>query len=120
MFAALNGSRLLLPLAGIDPMPNQSGDKNVRSNKSSKRGSPYLRKTLFNVIRTYLQCAPQDEPVFQFLNRKRAEGKPFYVYMLAAANKFLRRYYAKLRDYFASLDTLQPVAPIPTILKAAL
>ena len=40
--------------------------------------------------------------------------------MLAAANKFLRRYYAKLRDYFASLDTLQPVAPIPTILKAAL
>ena len=110
----------LVAFAGIDPMPNQSGDKNVRSNKSSKRGSPYLRKTLFNVIRTYLQCAPQDEPVFQFLNRKRAEGKPFYVYMLAAANKFLRRYYAKLRDYFASLDTLQPVAPIPTILKAAL
>ena len=84
----------LVAFAGIDPMPNQSGDKNVRSNKSSKRGSPYLRKTLFNVIRTYLQCAPQDEPVFQFLNRKRAEGKPFYVYMLAAANKFLRRYYA--------------------------
>ena len=110
----------LVAFAGIDPMPNQSGDKNVRSNKSSKRGSPYLRKTLFNVIRTYLQCAPQDEPVFQFLNRKRAEGKPFYVYMLAAANKFLRRYYAKLRDYFASLDTLQPVAPIPTILKATL
>ena len=110
----------LVAFAGIDPMPNQSGDKNVRSNKSSKRGSPYLRKTLFNVIRTYLQCAPQDEPVFQFLNRKRAEGKPFYVYMLAAANKFLRRYYAKLRDFFASLDTLQPVAPIPTILKATL
>ena len=110
----------LVAFAGIDPMPNQSGDKNVRSNKSSKRGSPYLRKTLFNVIRTYLQCAPQDEPVFQFLNRKRAEGRPFYVYMLAAANKFLRRYYAKLRDYFASLDTLQPVAPIPTILKATL
>ena len=41
----------LVAFAGIDPMPNQSGDKNVRSNKSSKRGSPYLRKTLFNVIR---------------------------------------------------------------------
>ena len=67
----------------------------------------------FNVL-------PQDEPVFQFLNRKRAEGKPFYVYMLAAANKFLRRYYAKLRDYFASLDTLQSVDPIPTTLKASL
>ena len=41
----------LVAFAGINPMPNQSGDKNVRSNKSSKRGSPYLRKTLFNVIR---------------------------------------------------------------------
>ena len=68
----------LVAFAGIDPMPNQSGDKNVRSNKSSKRGSPYLRKTLFNVMGIYLKCAPQDEPVFQFLDRKRSEGKPFY------------------------------------------
>ena len=68
----------LVAFAGIDPMPNQSGDKNVRSNKSSKRGSPYLRKTLFNVMGIYLKCASQNEPVFQFLNRKRSEGKPFY------------------------------------------
>ena len=54
-------------------MPNQSGDKNVRSNKSSKRGSPYLRKTLFNVMGIYLKCAPQNEPVFQFLDRKRSD-----------------------------------------------
>lgn len=40
----------LVAFAGIDPMPNQSGEKNVRSNKSSKRGSPYLRKTLFNIM----------------------------------------------------------------------
>lgn len=98
----------LVAFAGIDPMPNQSGDKNVRSNKSSKRGSPYLRKTLFNIMSCYLKTAPQDEPVFQFLDRKRAEGKPYYVYMTAAANKFLRRYYAKVRDYLAltvSADT---------------
>ena len=49
----------LVALAGIDPMPNQSGDKNVRSNKSSKRGSPYLRKTLFNVMGIYLMCASE-------------------------------------------------------------
>lgn len=47
----------------------------------------------------YLKTAPEDEPIFQFLDRKRAEGKPYYVYMTAAANKFLRRYYAKVRDY---------------------
>lgn len=99
----------LVAFAGIDPMPNQSGAKNVRSNKSSKRGSPYLRKTLFNVMSIYLKCAPAEEPVYQFLDRKRAEGKPFYVYMTAGANKFLRRYYAKVRDYLATLNDLPPV-----------
>ena len=102
-------SRSVVAFAGIDPMPNQSGDKNVWSNKSSKRGSSYLRKTLFNVMGIYLKCAPQDEPVFQFLDRKRSEGKPFYVYMTAASNKFLRRYYAKVRDYLATLEDLPPV-----------
>lgn len=85
------------------------GDKNIRSNKSSKRGSPYLRKTLFNVMGTYLKCAPHDEPVFQFLDRKRSEGDPFYVYMNAASNKFLRRYYPKVKDYLATLEDLSPV-----------
>lgn len=92
----------LVAFAGVDPVPNQSGDKDVRSNKSSKRGSPYLRKALFNIMSCYLQNAPEDEPVFQFLDRKRAEGKPYYVYMTAGANKFLRRYYAKVRDFLAS------------------
>lgn len=99
----------LVAFAGVDPMPNQSGDKNVRSNRSSKRGSPYLRKTLFNIMGIYLRCSPAEEPVYQFLDRKRAEGKPFYVYMTAGANKFLRRYYAKVRDYLATLDDLPPV-----------
>ena len=62
-----------------------------------------------NVMGIYLKCAPQDEPVFQFLDHKRSEGKPFYVYMTAASNKFLRRYYAKVRDYLATLEDLPPV-----------
>ena len=99
----------LVAFAGIDPMPNQSGEKNVRSNKSSKRGSPYLRKTLFNIMGIYLKCSPQDEPVYQFLDRKRAEGKPYYVYMTAAGNKFLRRYYATVMNYFVTLENLPPV-----------
>ena len=99
----------LVAFAGVDPMPNQSGEKNVRSNRSSKRGSPYLRKTLFNIMGVYLKRSPTDEPVYQFLDRKRTEGKPFYVYMTAGANKFLRRYYAKVRDYLATLEDLPPV-----------
>lgn len=103
------GKQSLVAFAGIDPMPNQSGTKNVRSNKSSKRGSPYLRKTLFTLMQMLLQLAPADDPVYQFLDRKRAEGKPYHVYMNAGGNKFLRRYYGKVRDFFASLDSPPPI-----------
>ena len=98
------GKQSLVAFAGVDPMPNQSGAKDIRSNHSSKRGSPYLRKTLFVLMTVLLQQAPADVPVYQFLDRKRAEGKPYYVYMTAGANKFLRIYYGKVRDYLASLD----------------
>ena len=97
----------LVAFAGVDPMPNQSGTKESRSNKSSKRGSPYLRKTLFNVMDILLKKAPSDEGVYQFLDHKRTEGKPYYVYMTAGSNKFLRIYYGKVRDHLAMLDVPQ-------------
>lgn len=37
--------------------------KRSRSNRTTKRGSPYLRKTLFNIMTVHLQRAPADEPV---------------------------------------------------------
>lgn len=98
------GKQSLVAFAGVDPMPNQSGAKESRSNRSSKRGSSYLRKTLFIVMTVLLKKAPSDEHVYQFLDRKRAEGKPYYVYMTAGANKFLRIYYGKVRDHLAALD----------------
>jgi len=100
------GKQSLVAFAGVDPMVNQSGMKESRSNKSSKRGSPYLRKTLFNLMSMLLQLAPSDVPVYQFLDRKRAEGKPYYVYMTAGANKFLRIYYGKVRDHLAAIDAI--------------
>ena len=50
-----------------------------------------------------LQNSPSDEPVYQFMDKKRSEGKPYRVYMMASANKFLRIYYAKVK---AHLDAL--------------
>ena len=46
----------------------------------------------------YLQNQPVGEPVFHFLDKKRAEGKPYKVYMIAAAHKFLRIYYARVKE----------------------
>ena len=99
----------LVAFAGVDPAPSESGDYCSRSNRTTKRGSPHLRRTLFNLMKVHLQRAPADEPVFQFLNKKRAEGKPYYVYMTAAGNKFLRRYYGKVMAYFSTLEGLPPI-----------
>ena len=77
----------------------------MSSNRSiSKRGSPALRKALFQVMLCLLRGSPLNDPVYRFLDRKRAEGKRYYVYMVAGCNKFLRIYYARVKEYLISLD----------------
>ena len=88
----------LVGFAGTDPIKDDSGDKVSDSKPSSKRGSSYLRKTLFVVMTILLQLQPQDDPVYQFLDKKRSEGKKYYVYMTAGMTKFLRIYYGRVRD----------------------
>lgn len=57
----------LIACAGVDAPPHQSGAFESKNRHISKRRSPRLRKTLFQVISTLLQHAPVDDPVFQFL-----------------------------------------------------
>lgn len=97
----LEHSKSIIALAGIDPPPYQSGKFDTRSRSISKRGSPAIRKTLFQIMQIYLQKQPTDEPVYQFLDKKRSEGKPYKVYMIAAAHKFLRIYYARVMQALA-------------------
>lgn len=87
----------LVGFAGVDPAVNQSGKHVAYSNPTTKRGSPHLRKTLYQIVCAYLKRSPVDEPVYQFIDKKRAEGKPYFVYMTAAQNKFLRIYYARVK-----------------------
>lgn len=94
--------------AGVDPGVNESGQFKQNSNRASKNGSTRLRKTLFQIMSTYLQNRPEDEPVYQFLDRKRAEGKPYLVYMTAGANKFLRIYYGKVKECLRSIESISP------------
>lgn len=98
-----HSKKALVAFAGIDAPPYQSGQMDVRSRSISKRGSAALRRTLFLVMAVILQCAPADEPVYQFMDKKRAEGKPYRVYMMASANKFLRIYYASVTAYLNTL-----------------
>ena len=98
-----HSKKALVAFAGIDAPPCQSGQMDIHSHSISKRGSAALRRTLFLVMGIYLQSAPLDEPVYQFMDKKRSEGKPYKVYMMASANKFLRIYYASVTAYLNTL-----------------
>jgi len=90
--------------AGVDPGVNESGSYAQKSVPTTKRGSSSLRKTLFQVMDILIKTHPQDDPVYQFIDKKRAQGKPYYVYMTAGANKFLRIYYGRVKEYLSALS----------------
>ena len=93
----------LTAFAGVDPGTNQSGTYEAQSVRTSKRGSPRLRKTLFQIMDCLVRTKPQNDAVYRFIDKKRAEGKPYFVYMTAGANKFLRIYYGRVKEYLASI-----------------
>ena len=93
----------LTAFAGVDPGKNDSGKHVQKSVPTTKKGSPYLRKTLFQIMDGLIKRSPADDPVYAFMDKKRAQGKPYYVYMTAVANKFLRIYYGRVKEYLATL-----------------
>lgn len=90
--------------AGVDPGVNASGEYSQKSVHASKHGSPVLRKILFQIMDILIKTTP-DDAVYQFMDKKRAQGKPYYVYMTAGANKFLRIYYGRVKEYLSTLPT---------------
>src|SRR5699024_9269784 len=62
----------LVAYAGIDASVSQSGQFDATHNVMSKRGSPYLRKALFQAA----IVASRSDPVLKsFYEKKRSEGK---------------------------------------------
>ena len=98
-----NHKGAITAFAGVDPSVNDSGDYSQKSVHASKHGSPVLRKTLFQVMDILIKTKT-DDPVYLFMDKKRVEGKPYYVYMTAGANKFLRVYYGRVKEYLATLS----------------
>ncbi len=99
----------LTAFAGVDPGKNDSGKHIQKSVPTTKKGSPYLRKTLFQIMDGLIKRSPIDDPVYAFMDKKRAQGKPYYVYMTAGANKFLRIYYGRVKEYLASLSEAEEI-----------
>lgn len=91
----------LIAYAGIDAPPYQSGAFTGTNRHISKRGSSSLRKTGYEIIR-FVKCSKPttDTAVYDFLLKKEAEGKPPRVAKIAALNKFLRIYYARVKELY--------------------
>ena len=93
----------LTAFAGVDPGKNDSGQHIQKSVHTTKKGSPSLRRTLFQIMDGLIKRSPIDDHVYAFMDKKRAQGKPYYVYMTAGANKFLRIYYGRVKEYLSTL-----------------
>ena len=94
--------RSLVAYAGIDAPPYQSGTFNASERHISKRGNSYLRKTAFEIMQSLIQHKPNGDPVYDFIQKKRSEGKSAKEAMVAGINKFLRVYYGMVMELYSN------------------
>lgn len=98
-----HGGSSLVAFAGVDAPPYQSGTINITNRHISKRGSSSLRRTGYEIMQCIKINKPtQDDAVYRFMLKKEAEGKPKKVAKIAAFNKFLRIYFARVSALYSA------------------
>ena len=96
-------SSALVAYSGVDTPPYSSGTFVGIQRKISKRGSPLLRKTGYEIMQALKRTKPrQDNAVYLFILKKESEGKPKKVAKIAGFNKFLRIYYARVKECYSN------------------
>lgn len=89
----------LIAYAGIDIPPYQSGKYESKNRHITRKGSSELRKLLYQVVTMIYMIKPKyDTKVLDFVLKKKNEGKPYRVCIVAGMNKFLRIYYARVKE----------------------
>ena len=88
----------LIAYAGIDAPAYQSGQFYGTNRRISKRGSRSLRKVGYEIMASFTRQKPIENDIYIYIKKKESEGKPKKVAKVAGLNKFLRIYYAKVRD----------------------
>ncbi|MYL38367.1 IS110 family transposase [Halobacillus litoralis] len=92
-----NHPKKLVAYAGIDPSVHESGQFKATINRITKRGSSSLRKSLYNAV----QCGitkNRNPKLRAYYDKKREEGKPHKVAIIACANKLIHWIYAILKS----------------------
>ena len=93
-------AKALNAYAGNDAPPYQSGQYESHNRHISKRGSSELRKACYEVMQSLKLHQKVDNPIYQYMLKKEAEGKPKDVAKMAGVNKFLRVYYARVMELY--------------------
>jgi transposase len=103
-----NHSKKLVAFAGVDPSVYSSGKFTASVNRITKRGSSSLRHALYMAVRCGIRDArkkktteeiiPRNKRLREFYDKKRNEGKPFRVAIIACVNKLLHWIYAVLKS----------------------
>lgn len=97
-----DSAKKLIAFAGIEPSVYQSGKFKSSQNKISKRGSHYLRRSLYIAVSAQLRKSSRCDEIRDFYYKKKTEGKHHNVAMIACSNKLLRIIYALLtkQEYY--------------------
>lgn len=97
-----HSKKALIAYAGIDSPPHESGQFVGNKRRISKRGSSLLRKTGYEIMKCIKSNKPEKDAIYLYMIKKEAEGKAKKVAKIAAFNKFLRIYYARLKEIYTT------------------
>ncbi|MDR7319743.1 IS110 family transposase [Brevibacillus nitrificans] len=86
----------LVAYAGLDPSVHSSGQFVASSTRITKRGSKRLRRALYLAVQCGIRRST-NEKLRAYYDKKREEGKPYKVTVIACANKLLHHIYAILK-----------------------
>ena len=111
-----NDAKMLVAFAGIDPSVYSSGKFTASVNRITKHGSCRRRHALYMAVQSGIrdsrkkktsdEIIPRNRKLREFYDKKREEGKPFRVAIIACVNKLLHWIYALLK----SRTTFQDIA----------
>lgn len=103
-----DAAKKLVAFAGVDPSVYSSGKFTASINRITERGSSRLRHALYMAIQSGIRDArkkkttdeiiPRNKRLREFYDKKREEGKPFRVAIIACVNKLLHWIYALLKN----------------------
>ncbi|WP_019421508.1 IS110 family transposase [Paenibacillus sp. OSY-SE] len=87
-------AKQLIAYAGLDPSVFSSGKFTASSNRITKRGSKRLRRAMYLAVLCGLRG--NNTRIQEFYEKKKKEGKPYKVAVIACANKLLHHIHAIL------------------------